>query len=65
MKKYGFDSVQAFYKVFNTVRREYLNYKATCAIYEKTYGGRVADITSIRERLQQKGQEVKEREACS
>lgn len=38
LKGYHFDSVQAFYKEFNTAKRENLNYETACAEYEKTYG---------------------------
>ena len=63
MKEYKFDSVQAFYKEFNASKREYIDYKADCAEWEKDYGGKVMNHKSIREQLRQKGQMVKEREA--
>ena len=63
VKEYKFDSVQAFYKEFNTAKREYLDYNAACAEYEKTYGDKVADTMSIRDRLRQNEQIIKEREA--
>ena len=63
VKEYKFDSVQAFYKEFNVVKREYFEYKAVCAEWEKTYGEKVEDSMSIRDRLRQKEQIVKEREA--
>ena len=63
VKDYGFDSVQAFYKEFNAAKREYLDYKAACAEYEKIYGDKVMDAMSVRDRLRKKEQMVKEREA--
>ena len=63
VKEYKFDSVQAFYKEFNASKREYIDYKADCAEWEKDYGGKVMNHKSIREQLRQKGQMVKEREA--
>ena len=63
VKEYKFDSVQAFYKEFNASKREYIDYKADCAEWEKAYGGKVMNHKSIREQLRQKGQMVKEREA--
>ena len=62
VKEYKFDSVQAFYKEFNAAKREYLDYEAARAEYEKTYGDKVTDTMSIRERLRQNEQIVKERE---
>ena len=63
VKEYKFDSVHAFYKEFNVAKREYFEYKTTCAELEKTYGGKVMNPKSIRERLRQKEQSVREREA--
>ena len=63
VKEYKFDSVQAFYKELNAARSEYLDYKAACAEYEKIYGDKAADSMSVRNRLRQKEQMVKEREA--
>ncbi len=63
MKEYKFDSVQAFYKEFNVAKEEYLDYKADCAEWEKTYGDKVAYSMSIKDRLRQKEQIVKERKA--
>lgn len=63
VKEYKFDSVQAFYKVFNAAKREYFDYKAACAEYEKIYGNKVTDTMSVRDRLRQKERMVKEREA--
>ena len=63
VKEYKFDSVQAFYKEFNASKREYLDYKADCAEWEKAYRGKVTNPKSIREQLRQKEQMVKEREA--
>ncbi len=63
VKEYHFDSVQAFYKELNAAKRENLDYKAACAEYEKIYGDKAADSMSVRNRLRQKEQVVKEREA--
>ncbi len=63
VKEYKFDSVQAFYKEFNAAKKENLAYQATRAEYEKIYGEKVANTTSVRDRLRQKEQIVKEREA--
>lgn len=62
VKEYNFDSVQAFYKELNAAKRERLDYEAACAEYEKTYGEKVTDTMSIRDRLRQNEQIVKERE---
>lgn len=63
VKEYHFDSVQAFYKELNAAKRENLDYETACAEYEKNYGEKVADTKSVRERIRQKEQMVKEREA--
>jgi len=63
VRKYKFDSVQAFYKEFNAVKKEYFDYQAARAEWEKIYGDKAADSMSIRDRLRQKEQIVKEREA--
>ncbi len=63
VKEYHFDSVQAFYKELNAAKRENLDYETACAEYEKNYGEKVADTMSVRNRLRQKEQIVKEREA--
>lgn len=63
VKEYKFDSVQAFYKEFNAAKKENLAYQATRAEYEKIYGEKAANTTSVRDRLRQKEQIVKEREA--
>ena len=63
VREYKFDSVQAFYKELNAAQREYLDYKAVCAEYEKIYGDKVTDAMSVGDRLRQKAQIVKEREA--
>ena len=63
VKEYKFDSVQAFYKELNTAKREKLDYEATCADYEKICGNKVTESVSVRDRLRQKEQVVKEREA--
>ena len=58
-----FDSVQAFYKEFNAAKKERMDYEAACAEYEKIYGEKVVDTRSVRNKLKQKEQVVKEREA--
>lgn len=58
-----FDSVQAFYKEFNAAKKESMDYEAACAEYEKIYGEKVVDARSVRNKLKQKEQVVKEREA--
>jgi len=63
VKEYHFDSVQAFYKELNAAKRENLDYETACAEYEKNYGEKVVDTRSVRNRLRQKVQIVKEREA--
>ena len=63
VKEYKFDSIQAFYKEFKAAKSGHLEYKAACAEWEKTYGEKVMNPKSIRERLRQKEQMVKEREA--
>ena len=63
VKEYKFDFVQSFYKEFNAAKRGYLDYKAACAEYEKTYREKVTDTMSIIDRLRQNEQIVKEREA--
>ena len=63
VKEYKFDSVQAFYKEFNAAKKEHLDYGTALADWEETYGSKVADSMSIRDRLRQKEQIVKEREA--
>lgn len=63
VREYKFDSVQAFYKEFNAAKKEYFDYQAACAEWEKIYGEKTADSISVRDRLRQKEQIVKEREA--
>lgn len=63
VKEYHFDSVQAFYKELNAAKRENQNYEAACAEYEKTYGEKVVDTRSVRERIRQNEQIVKGGEA--
>ncbi|MCM1500465.1 MAG: MobA/MobL family protein, partial [Clostridium sp.] len=63
VKEYKFDSVQAFYKELNAAKRENQDYEAACIEYEKTYGVKVEDNKSVRNRLRQKEQIVKDREA--
>ncbi len=63
VREYKFDSVQAFYKEFDAAKKENLDYQAARAEYEKTYGEKATDTMSIKDRLRQKEQIVKEREA--
>ncbi len=63
VREYKFDSVQAFYKEFNVAKKESMDYEAACAEYEKIYGEKVVDARSVRNKLKQKEQVVKEREA--
>ena len=62
MREYKFDSVQDFYKELNAAKNEYLDYQADRAKYEKIHGEKAADSMSIRNRIWQKEQIVKERE---
>ena len=62
MKEYKFDSVQAFYKEFDAAKKENFEYQAARAEYEKIYGEKAVDTMSVRDRLRQKQQMVKERE---
>lgn len=62
VKEYKFHTVQAFYKELNAARKEYLDYRTDRAEWEKIYGDKAVDSVSIRERLRQKEQIVKERE---
>lgn len=63
VREYKFDSVQAFHKEFNVAKKEYLDYQAARAEWKKIYGEKTAEPMSIRDRLKQKEQIVKEREA--
>ena len=63
VKEYKFDSVQAFYKEFNAAKKECLDYQADRAAWEKTYGEKAMNSVSIKDKLRQKEQIVKEREA--
>jgi len=63
VKEYHFDSVQAFNKELNAAKREKQDYEEALAEYEKTYGEKAADTKSVRDRLSQKEQTVKIREA--
>lgn len=49
-------------QVFNAAKKEYFDYHAACAEWEKIYGEKTAALTSIRDRLRQKEQIVKETE---
>ena len=62
VREYKFDSVQAFYKELNAAKKENFEYQAACAEYEKIHGDKAIDSVSIRDRLRQKEQIVKERE---
>jgi len=63
VKEYHFDSVQAFYKELNAAKKENYDYEVACAEYEKTYGEKVVNTKSVRDRLRQKERAIKEREA--
>ena len=63
VREYKFDSVQAFYKEFDAAKKEYFDYQAARTEWEKTYGDKAMDSMSIRDRLRQKEQIVKERES--
>ena len=63
VREYKFDSVQAFNKELNAAKRENQNYETVSAEYEKTCGEKATDTKSVRNRLRQKEQVVKEREA--
>ena len=62
VREYKFDSVQAFYKEFNVTKKEYFDYQAARAEWEKNCGDKTTDSVSIRDRLRQKEQIVKIRE---
>ena len=62
VKEYKFDSVQAFYKEFDAAKKENFEYQDARAEYEKIYGEKAVDTMSVRDRLRQKQQMVKERE---
>ncbi len=63
VKEYHFDSVQAFYKELNAAKRENQDYEAALVEYEKNHGEKVVNTKSVRDRLRQKEQVVKIREA--
>ena len=46
----------------NAAKRENQDYESACVEYEKTYGEKVVNTRSVRERIQQKEQIVKDRE---
>lgn len=48
---------------FNVAEKEYFDYQAACAEWKKTCGNEAGNSMSIRDRLKQKEQIVKEREA--
>ncbi len=62
VREYKFDSVQAFYKEFNAAKKEYFDYQAARTEWEKIYGEKTVDAMSVRDRLRQKQQMIKERE---
>ena len=64
VREYKFDSVQAFNKELNASKREYFDYQAARAEWDKTDGDKATVPMSIKERLRQKEQIVEEREAC-
>ena len=59
VREYKFDSVQTFYKEFNVAKKEYLDYQASRAEWEKNCGDKTTDSVSIIDRLRQKEQIVK------
>ena len=63
VREYKFDSVQAFYKELNAAKYKNLEYQAACAEHGKIYGEKAVDTMSVRDRLRQKAQMIKEREA--
>ena len=63
VREYKFDSVQAFYREFDVAKKEYFDYQAACAEWEKACENKTGNSVSIRDRLRQKEQIVKEREA--
>ena len=63
VKEYNFDSVQAFNKELNAAKCENIEYQVARTEYDKIYGDKAADTMSVRDRLRQKEQIVKEREA--
>ena len=63
MREYKFDSAQVFYKKLNVSKKENLEYQAARTEYEKIHGEKAADTISVRDRLKQKEQIVKERES--
>ena len=63
MREYKFDSAQVLYKKLNVSKKENLEYQAARAEYDKMYGEKAADTISVRDRLKQKEQIVKERES--
>lgn len=46
----------------NAAKRENQDYELACVEYEKTYGEKVVNTRSVRERIQQKEQIVKDKE---
>ena len=49
-------------KEFNVSKSEYIDYKATYVERKKTYGEKAEDSMSLKDRLRQKEQIVKERD---
>lgn len=62
VKEYHFDSVQAFYKELHAAKRENQDYKVAITEWEKTYGKQAVDSMSLKDKLRQKEQMIKERE---
>ncbi len=62
VKEHHFDSVQAFYKELNVTKKENQDYESAWVEYEKTYGEEAVNTRSVRERIQQKEQIVKDKE---
>lgn len=63
VREYKFDPVQAFYKEFNAAKKEYFDYQAARVEWDKMYGYKPKASASVKERLRQKEQIVREREA--
>ena len=63
VKEYKFDFVHAFCKELSAAKREKLDYEATRTDCEKICGNKVTESVSVRDKLRQKEQVVKEREA--
>ena len=62
MQGYGYKNVQEFLAEFKVSKVEYADYQSSVAKWEQQTGNKV-ESDSFRARLQQKQQEVKERES--